>query len=115
MLHPNRISLNVSKTELVIFKHIREHLNFGLKFVLNGKRLYPIDFVKHLGANIYQKLTCQLLKIEIQVKEKPGGLFPCPRSANAARGLGALWAPKHVESGALVGVHGVNSPEAGQF
>ena len=47
-LNVNRIymSLNLSKTELVIFKYKRKHVNFDLKSKLTGKRLYPTDSMK---------------------------------------------------------------------
>ena len=40
-LNANKISLNVSKTELILFKPKMETLNFDLKLKLNGKRLHP--------------------------------------------------------------------------
>ena len=41
-LNANKISLNVSKTKLIIFKPKRKPLN--------GKRLYPTDLVRYLGV-----------------------------------------------------------------
>ena len=46
-LNANKISLNVKKSELVIFKHQRKKLDTDIKIKLNGKWLYPgikIDF-----------------------------------------------------------------------
>ena len=48
-LKANKISLNRSKTELIIFKHPNKRLNYDLKIKLNGKRLYPSNVVKYLG------------------------------------------------------------------
>ena len=56
-LNANKISLNVSKTELIIFKPKRKPLHFNMKIKLNGKRLYPTDSVKYLGAKIDSKLN----------------------------------------------------------
>ena len=53
----NKISLNVSKTELIIFKPKRKPLDFNMKIKLNGKRLYPTDSVKYLGVKIDSKLN----------------------------------------------------------
>ena len=53
----NKISLNVSKTELIIFKPKRKPLDFNMKIKLNGKRLYPTDSVKCLGVKIDSKLN----------------------------------------------------------
>ena len=55
-LNANKISLNVSKTELIIFKPKRKPLDFNMKIKLNGKRLYPTDSVKYLGVKIDSKL-----------------------------------------------------------
>ena len=56
-LNGNKISLNVSKTELIIFKPKRKPLDFNMKIKLNGKRLYPTDSVKYLGVKIDSKLN----------------------------------------------------------
>ena len=53
----NKISLNVSKTELIIFKAKRKPLAFNMKIKLNGKRLYPTDSVKYLEVKIDSKLN----------------------------------------------------------
>ena len=45
-LNANRISLNVKKAELVIFKHQRKKLDSPIKIKLNRKRLYPSQLVK---------------------------------------------------------------------
>ena len=56
-LNVNKISLNVSKTELILFKPKMKKLDFNLKLKLNGKRLYPIKSVKYLGIKIDENLT----------------------------------------------------------
>ena len=43
-LNANKISLNVQKTELVIFKHQRTKINSEVKIKLHRKRLYPTDY-----------------------------------------------------------------------
>ena len=48
----NKVSLNVGKTELVIFKSPRKVLLDEKKIKLNGKRLYPSSSVKYLGIKI---------------------------------------------------------------
>ena len=55
-LNTNKISLNVSKTELILFKQKMKKLNFDLKLKLNGKRLYPT--LKYIGIKIDESLTC---------------------------------------------------------
>ena len=56
-LNANKISLNVIKTELILFKPKMKRLEFDLKLKLNGKRLYPTKSVKYLGVNIVEHLT----------------------------------------------------------
>ena len=53
----NKISLNVSKTELIIFKPKRKLPDFNMKIKLNGKRLYPTDSVRYLGVTIDSNLN----------------------------------------------------------
>ena len=50
-LNANEISLNVSKTRLIIFTPKRKPLDFNMKIKLNGKR-YPTDSVRYLGVKI---------------------------------------------------------------
>ena len=40
-LYANRLSLNVSKTEFVIFCNPKKRIDFEVNIKLNGKRLYP--------------------------------------------------------------------------
>ena len=56
-LSVNKIYLNVSKTDLGLFRSAKKQLDFGLKLKLNGKRLYPTNSVKYLGVKIYEHLT----------------------------------------------------------
>ena len=56
-LNANKISLNVSKTEIIIFKPERKPQDFNMKIKLNEKRLYPTDSVKYLGVKIDSKLN----------------------------------------------------------
>ena len=47
-----KISLNVVKTELVIFKSSRKVLSDEIKINLTGKRLYLSNTVKYLSVKI---------------------------------------------------------------
>ena len=51
-LKANKISLNASKTEILIFRNPRKPINYEIKIELDGKRLYPSKFVKYLGILI---------------------------------------------------------------
>ena len=56
-LNGNRISLNVSKTEFIIFRHPNKQINFDLKIRINGKRLFPSKHIKYLGLQIDDHLS----------------------------------------------------------
>ena len=51
-LSANKISRNVEKTELVIFKSPRKVLSDEIKIKLTGKRPYPSISVQYLGVKI---------------------------------------------------------------
>ena len=56
-LNANKISLNVKKTEMVIFKSKQKKLEGDLKIKLCGKRLYPTESVKYLNVKIDTNLN----------------------------------------------------------
>ena len=58
-LNANKISLNVKKTEMVIFKSKQKKLEGDLKIKLCGKGLYPTESIKYLGVKIDTNLTWQ--------------------------------------------------------
>ena len=49
-LKANKLSFNVTKTELIIFHSSSKKTDHGLKFKLDGKRLTQTDTVKYLGV-----------------------------------------------------------------
>ena len=56
-LNANKVSLNVSKTELIIFKpRTKKEVGFNLKLKLNGKRIYPAKSVKYLLLKLMRAL-----------------------------------------------------------
>ena len=48
-LKANKISLNASKTELIIFRDPRKKSSHDLKIKIDGKKLIPSRYVKYLG------------------------------------------------------------------
>ena len=57
-LNANRISLNASKTEFIIFRKPSKSVSLdSLKIKLNGKRLYPSTSIKYLGVLIDEHLS----------------------------------------------------------
>ena len=67
-LNAKRISLNVKKTELVIFKHQRKRLDSPIKIKLTRKRLYPSKSVKYLGIKIDENLNWKQQIHDIAIK-----------------------------------------------
>ena len=56
-LNANKIYLNFSKTEVVLFKSVRKQTEATLKLKLNGKRLYTTNSIKYLGNKIDENLN----------------------------------------------------------
>ena len=56
-LNANKISLNVKKTELVIFKHKKKKLECPIKITLSRKRLYPSNPIRYQGVKIDENLN----------------------------------------------------------
>ena len=67
-LNANRISLNVKKTELVIFKRQMKKLDSPIKIKLSCKRLYPSKSVKYLGIKIDENLNWKQHIHDIAIK-----------------------------------------------
>lgn len=56
-LKANKISLNVAKTEIILFKHKLKKVNFDFKIKLDGKRLIFQEYVNYLGVLIDKQLS----------------------------------------------------------
>ena len=67
-LNANTISLNMEKTELVIFKHQRKKLDSEVKIELNRKRLYHTDSVKYRDIRIDRNMSWKHNVPDIVVK-----------------------------------------------
>ena len=67
-LNANKISLNVKKTKMVIFKSKQKKFEGDLKIKLSGKRLYPTESVKYLGVKIDTNLSWQYHVNDLSVK-----------------------------------------------
>ena len=53
----NKICLNASKNEVVLFRSLRKQTETTLKRKLNGKRLYTTDSVKYLAIKIDENIN----------------------------------------------------------
>ena len=58
-LKANKISLNASKTEMLVFRDPRRKIDFDLKIKIDGKKITPSKFVKYLGIYIDNFLSWQ--------------------------------------------------------
>ena len=67
-LNANKISLNVKKTEMVIFISKQKKFGGDLKIKLTGKRLYPTESVKYLDVKIDTYLSWQYHFNDLSVK-----------------------------------------------
>ena len=56
-LKANKISLNASKTELLLFRHPNKIINYELKIKIDGKKIVPSESVKYLGIIIDSHLN----------------------------------------------------------
>ena len=73
-LKANKLSLNVKKTELIIFHSKNTKLDYSVKFKLNGKILNPISTVKHLGILLDERLlwTKQVNWVNLKLNQTVG-------------------------------------------
>ena len=51
-LKANKILLNSTKTELILFRHPNKHINYDLKIKIGGKQLLQSKSVKYLGIHL---------------------------------------------------------------
>ena len=84
----SKISLNVTKTEVVLFHHNNKNINHDIKLKLNGKHLEKSKSVKYLGVKLDQHLSFD---------EHLESLSSKLRSAN-----GAISKIRHVTKGSVL-------------
>ena len=71
-LKANKLSLNVKKTKLIIFRRKAADIDYGIKFKLDGKRLTPVNTVKYLGILLDEHLRWSKQLAHVQVKLNRG-------------------------------------------
>ena len=83
-LGANKLSLNIEKTELVVFWRQSTKLNNPFKIKLNGKRLFPTSSVKYLGVLLHEHLMCspQILHVQMKLNQAVGKLTKLRYQAN---------------------------------
>ena len=56
-LNSNKICLDISKTEVILFKSIKKQTESTLKLKLNSKRLYTTDSAKYFGIKFEENVN----------------------------------------------------------
>ena len=76
-LNANRLSLNVDKSKLLIFKSKQRKFNKdSISIKLGGVKLTPTDNVKYLGLHIDQNLSCDVQTNQLSKKlSKANGIL----------------------------------------
>ena len=67
-LRANKISLNASKTELIVFRDPRKKLTMDMKIKIDGKKLIPCSSVKYLGVYLDCHLNWHIHRTELSTK-----------------------------------------------
>ena len=67
-LRANKLSLNIEKTELVVFRRQNTKLNNSFKIKLDAKILFPTNSVKYFGALLDEHLTSSPQISYVQMK-----------------------------------------------
>ena len=67
-LNANRISTNLKKTELLIFKHQRKKVDNPIKIKLHYKRFYHSNSAKYLGIKINENFNWKQHIHDISIK-----------------------------------------------
>ena len=75
-LAANKISLNSSKTEYILFRHKLKPINYQLKIKIDGKKLYPSTFIKYLGVFLDENLSWNnhVKSISLKLRRANGAL-----------------------------------------
>ena len=73
-LNANKISLNATKTEYVIFKSPTRDLDYEIKLKIGGERLFPSNYIKYLGVQLDSNLKFkpQINDVAIKLKRTNG-------------------------------------------
>ena len=62
-LAANKISLNSSKTEYILFRHKLKPINYQLKIKIDGKKLYPSTFITNTLEFFLMKILAGIIML----------------------------------------------------
>ena len=74
-LRANKILLNVSKTEIVIFKSHSKQITKHLNFRLSGQKIISKNYTKYLGIIIDEHLTFKEYMAQLSQLNRKNGLL----------------------------------------
>ena len=95
-LKANKLSLNVKKTELVIFRSRKLKIDNSFKFKAAAKRLAPTKSVKHLGVLLDEHLHWneQISQVKMKLNHATGILSKLKYNTNLENNLSfTIWLP----------------------
>ena len=95
-LKANKLSLNVKKTELVIFRSRKLKIDNSFKFKAAAKRLAPTKSVKHLGVLLDEHLHWneQISQVKMKLNRATGILSKLKYNTNLENNLSfTIWLP----------------------
>ena len=83
-LRANKLSLNIEKTELLVFRRQNTTLNNSFKIKLDGKTLFPANSVKYFGALLDEHLTScpQISYVQMKINRVIGIISKLRYQAN---------------------------------
>ena len=67
-LTSNKLSLNASKTEVVLFKHPNKPINYDLNLNINGQKIIFSESVKYLGLHLDKHLNWHEHTANLKIK-----------------------------------------------
>ena len=67
-LRANKLALNVTKTELIIFKRPGTTLNIKYKFKIDGHKIAPKPTIKYLGLTLDEHITWKPYLVKLRSK-----------------------------------------------
>lgn len=75
-LNANKISLNATKTEVVLFRHRNKQLDYDVRLKLNGNKLYFTNSVRYLGVILDPHLSWKthLDNLALKLRKSNGAL-----------------------------------------
>ena len=98
-LKANKLSLNFTKTELIIFHSSSKKIDQNFKFKLDGKRLTPTSTVKYLGVLLDNHLlwSKQINHITTKLNQAIGILKKLRNNTSLIKGtLMQIWKSQYI-------------------